>query len=83
MQVSVKLFGALRQFMPAGSAFNSCTLTVADNANLTEVLAALPIPPSKPYLVVFNDSKIDEESFDTIRVTAADKIILLPPVKGG
>ncbi|MCP4235665.1 MAG: MoaD/ThiS family protein [Aestuariibacter sp.] len=83
MQVSVKLFGALRQFMPAGSAFNSCRLTVPDNANLTEVLAALPIPQSKPYLVVFNDSKIDADSYDATRVSAADKIVLLPPVKGG
>ncbi len=83
MQVSVKLFGALRQFMPAGSTFNRCTLTVPDNANLTEVLALLSIPRNKPYLVVFNNSKIDAESYDTTLVSAADKIILLPPVKGG
>ncbi len=79
----MKLFGALRQFMPPGSAFNRCTLTVPDNANLTEVLALLSIPQNKSYLVVFNDSKIDSGSYDTTLVSAEDSIVLLPPIKGG
>ena len=41
MQVTVKLFGALRQFLPAGSGFNSCQLTTTENSMLEDVLGML------------------------------------------
>lgn len=83
MQVTVKLFGALREFLPAGSSFKSCKLTLADDADLSEVLALLPIPQSKPFLVIFNDLKIDRDVYAGTKVSATDEIVLLPPIKGG
>lgn len=83
MQVTVKLFGALREFLPAGSSYNSCILALADDANLSEVLALLPIPQSKTFLVIFNDQKIDRETYAETKVSASDEIVLLPPIKGG
>ncbi|MCP4431418.1 MAG: MoaD/ThiS family protein [Gammaproteobacteria bacterium] len=83
MQVSVKLFGALRQFLPAGSQFNACHLTVDDDAHLTDVLLQLPIPDSKPYLVLLNDTKLDRHLYAETAILATDEIVLLPPIKGG
>jgi len=83
MQVSVKLFGGLRQFLPAGSAFNSCVLTVPDNSMLTDILSHLPIPEDKAYIALFNDVKLDREVYAETRVSATDEIVLLPPIKGG
>lgn len=83
MQVSVKLFGALRQFLPAGSDFNSCRLTVDEGARITDVLQQLPIPHDKRYIVLLNDSKLDQQRYGETEISASDEIVLLPPIKGG
>lgn len=83
MQVSVKLFGALRQFLPAGSDFNACTLTVDEGARLPDVLEQLPIPDDKRYLVLLNDFKLDKDQYAETEISASDEIVLLPPIKGG
>lgn len=83
MQVSVKLFGALRQFLPPGSQFNACQLTITDGALLTDVLQQLAIPDNKPYLVMLNDTKLEKHLYAETKISASDEIILLPPIKGG
>jgi sulfur carrier protein ThiS len=83
MQVTVKLFGALRQFLPAGSGFNSCQLTTTANSMLEDVLGMLTIPEHRAYLVIVNDEKINREDYASIKVRENDEIVLLPPIKGG
>ena len=83
MQVSVKLFGALREFLPAGSSFNACTLTIGDDAKLIDLLSQLPIPSGKAYIVLLNDSKLDKHLYAETGISASDEIVLLPPIKGG
>ena len=83
MQVSVKLFGALREYLPAGSSFNSCQLTIAANTMLEDILGQLPIPEQKAYLVIINDEKINRENYASTQINENDEIVLLPPIKGG
>ena len=83
MQVTVKLFGALRQYLPAGSGFNTCQLTIAQNPILTDVLGMLPIPERKAYLVIVNDKKLNREDYASTQIQENDEIVLLPPIKGG
>jgi len=83
MQVSVKLFGALRQYLPAGSGFNNCTLTVPEQATLSDVIVQLPIPMDKKYLVIINDERLDEKTLAETTISESDQIVLIPPIKGG
>ncbi|MCZ6722877.1 MAG: MoaD/ThiS family protein [Gammaproteobacteria bacterium] len=83
MQVTVKLFGALRQYLPAGSSFNSCELTTAERSMLDQLLQMLPIPDHKAYLVILNDEKINKQEYASTRVEENDEVVLLPPIKGG
>jgi molybdopterin converting factor small subunit len=83
MQVTVKLFGALRQYLPAGSSFNSCELTTAERPMLDQLLQMLPIPDHKAYLVILNDEKINNQEYASTRVEENDEVVLLPPIKGG
>ena len=83
MQVTVKLFGGLRQFLPAGSSFNSCQLTIPSEPTLDDVLALLPIPEQKAYLVIINDEKINTTDYSSTEIHEGDEIVLLPPIKGG
>ena len=83
MKKQVTLFGGLRHFLPPGSSFNKCTLEVEDGGSLTALLSQLPIPADKPFLVMYNDKKLDTDQYDSTVVTAEDDIVLLPPIKGG
>ena len=83
MQVNVKLFGALREYLPAGSGFNSCQLTTTELPLLNEVLAMLPIPDGKAYLVILNDEKINQQEYTSTQLNENDEVVLLPPIKGG
>ncbi|MFV2032190.1 MAG: MoaD/ThiS family protein [Gammaproteobacteria bacterium] len=83
MQVTVKLFGALREFLPAGSSFNSCQLSIDSSQVLSDLLGQLSIPGNRPYLVIVNDEKINTQDLATVRVRENDEIVLLPPIKGG
>lgn len=83
MQVSVTLFGGLRQFLPAGSSFNQCEIEVDDGASLETLLERIPIPENKPYLVMLNDTRINPEDYAAIEIGSSDEIVLIPPIKGG
>ncbi|MCZ6796323.1 MAG: MoaD/ThiS family protein [Gammaproteobacteria bacterium] len=83
MQVTVKLFGALRQYLPAGSSFNSCELTTAERPMLDQLLQMLPIPDHRAYLVILNEEKINEQEYASTQIEENDEVVLLPPIKGG
>jgi sulfur carrier protein ThiS len=83
VDISVTLFGGLRHFLPAGSSFNKCTLPLEDGERLDALLAKLPIPPEKAYIVIINDQKVAREDYADIAIQAEDEVVLLPPIKGG
>lgn len=83
MDISVKLFGGLRSYLPPGSTFNAHTLSIDDNASLLSLLQKIPIPEDKQYLVIINDKKVHSENYAGIRINPMDDIVLLPPIKGG
>ena len=83
MQVNVKLFGALREYLPIGSGFNNCQLTTTEHSFLSDVLQLLPIPDNKAYLVILNDEKINRQNYDSTQLNENDEVVLLPPIKGG
>ena len=83
MQIKVKLFGGLRHYLPAGSSFNQCMISLDSSASLTDLIARLPIPEGKPYLVMINDERVTPEQYDGITLSSEDDVMLLPPIKGG
>jgi sulfur carrier protein ThiS len=83
MDISVTLFGGLRHFLPAGSSFNKCSLPLEEGEHLDALLARLPIPADKPYIVIINDVKVAREDYADITVQPDDEVVLLPPIKGG
>jgi len=83
MDISVTLFGGLRHFLPAGSSFNKCKISVADGASLETLLQQIPIPDNKPFIVILNDEKVSRENYAEITIQQKDEVVLLPPIKGG
>lgn len=83
MDIEITLFGGLRHYLPAGSSFNKCKLSIEDGASLQTLLTQIPIPAGKPYLVMFNDTKLNPDQYAETKISGNDDIVLLPPIKGG
>ena len=83
MDISVTLFGGLRHFLPAGSSFNKCKITIDEGNTLEALLQMIPVPSDKPYMVILNDEKVASEKFGEITIQEEDEVVLLPPIKGG
>lgn len=83
MELEITLFGGLRHFLPAGSAFNKCTLELDEGSSLEAMLRLLPIPADKRFIVIINDKKVSREDYADITIGADDEVVLLPPIKGG
>ncbi len=83
MEISVTLFGGLRHYLPAGSAFNKCKIDIADGSSLESLLQKVPVPSDKPYMVILNDEKVARDQYADITVQGSDEVVLLPPIKGG
>lgn len=83
MQVTIKVFGKLRHYMPAGNSAGNYPLSFDSGETLEQLLKKLPLPEGRPYLVLHNDNKIDTAQFSSIPINESDDIIVLAPVKGG
>ena len=83
MQVTIKVFGKLRHYMPASKNAANYFLNFEPGETLKQLLKKLPLPKDSSYLVIHNDKKIDATQFSSILIIENDNIILLTPVKGG
>ena len=83
MEISVTLFGGLRHYLPAGSSFNKCRITLDEGASLADLLEKVPVPSDKPFMVLLNDEKVSDRRFGDLKIHGDDSVVLLPPIKGG
>ena len=83
MEITVKVFGKLRHYMPAGDATGNYHLVFNQGESLEQLLEKLPLPGGRPFLVLHNDNKIDTTQFSSTSIHESDDIIVLAPVKGG
>ncbi|MDQ3956327.1 MAG: MoaD/ThiS family protein [Actinomycetota bacterium] len=79
MRVTVVCFGALREFLPAGSSSNELSLEVPEDTTLREVVQRLAAPTHLVFSALVGDERadLDETLPDGARVT------LMPPFTGG
>ena len=83
MKISITLFGGLRHYLPTGSSFNRCEIEIDEGASLESLLGKIPIPEGKPYLVMYNDTRVTPEQYAELSIQSGDDVVLLPPIKGG
>lgn len=79
MRVTVVCFGALREFLPAGSLSNELSLEVPDGTTVRDVVRGMKAPAHLVFSALVGDARadLDETLHDGARVT------LMPPFTGG
>ncbi|MDM7456897.1 MAG: sulfur carrier protein ThiS [Tepidimonas sp.] len=83
MQVLLKLFATLEDYLPPGSRFNQVEITVADGATVQAVIDQHRLPPKLVHLVLVNGVFIPPSERSAHRLTPGDVLAVWPPIAGG
>ncbi len=83
MQVTVKLYATLGDYLPSGSKGNRVDIDVAENAAVDAVLGPFSLPPKLTHLVLVNGVFIPPEARAVTFLQAGDVLAVWPPIAGG
>ena len=79
MQVTVVCFGAMKEYLPAGSDGNSASLRLEEGATVADAVEALAAPRRLVHAVLVNEDPADL----TRRLGQGDRLTLMPHYSGG
>ena len=79
MEIEVKLFATLRDYLPKGSGKFSCKLELNSTDTVRDVLKKLKIPDEIPKIILVNGV---HSNLDRV-LKLGDVLSVFPPVAGG
>ncbi len=79
MQIEVKLFATLRDYLPKGSSRFSCKMEVDGSTRVQDILSRLKIPEEMPKIILINGIHAKKEQ----TLKDGDVLSIFPPVAGG
>ena len=79
MEIEVKLFATLRDYLPEGSDRFSCKLEIDGQTRVQDILAKLRIPEEMPKIILVNGTHGKKEQI----LKEGDVLSIFPPVAGG
>jgi sulfur carrier protein len=79
MEIEVKLFATLRDYLPKGSGRFSCKMEVDDQTQVRQILTRLNIPEEMPKIILVNGVHGKKEQV----LKEGDVLSIFPPVAGG
>lgn len=79
MEIEVKLFATLRDYLPKGSSRFSCKMEVDGQTRVREILTRLNIPEGMPKIILVNGVHGKKEQV----LKEGDVLSIFPPVAGG
>lgn len=79
MEIEVKLFATLRDYLPKGSSRFSCKMDVDSHTRIQDILLKLKIPDEIPKIILVNGihGKLEQV------LKEGDVLSVFPPVAGG
>ena len=79
MNVTVVLYGLLRDYMPPGHEGNGASVELPNGSDIESLVLALEIPYRRVYAVLVNG----EQAEGTTKLSEGDEVTLMPPFSGG
>ena len=79
MEIEVKLFATLRDYLPKGSDRFSCKIEVDNHIRVQDILSRLKIPEDTPKIILVNGVHGKKEQI----LKEGDVLSVFPPVAGG
>jgi molybdopterin synthase sulfur carrier subunit len=79
MEIEVKLFATLRDYLPKGSSRFSCKMEIDDRTTVEDILSRLNIPEDMPKIILINGTHAKKDQ----KLKEGDVLSIFPPVAGG
>jgi molybdopterin converting factor small subunit len=79
MQVKVKLFATLRDYLPKDSDGKSCLVAADEHTTIEQIISKLNIPGDIPKIILVNG----RNGSLTQTIKPGDELSIFPPVAGG
>lgn len=83
MEITIKLYATLGDYLPPGAERNVVKLAVADGATVDEVISQLKLPARYTHLVLVNGEYIEPSRRSDLKLKPADALAIWPPIAGG
>ena len=83
MNITLKLFATLTDYLPAGAKGNIAQLQLTDDARLGDLLDELKLPEKLVHLVLVNGAYVAPDARTGHRLVEGDTLAIWPPVAGG
>ena len=79
MQVKVKLFATLREYLPKDSDGRSCLMNIDESTTIEQIISTFNIPEEIPKIILVNGLNGTMEQ----TLKEGDELSIFPPVAGG
>lgn len=83
MQITLKLYAMLSDYLPAHAEKNIASLELDNQAVVDTVISQLRLPRELVHLVLLNGVYVEPEQFTATALNDADVLAIWPPVAGG
>jgi len=83
MKIHLKLFAALRDYLPAGSTSNEVELEVADGISVQGLIDLEAVPAKRVHLVLANGYHVPASAYGATILKDGNIVAIWPPVAGG
>lgn len=83
MNVTLKLYASLSDYLPAGSRLNQVALELPEGATVASVIESHRLPPKLTHLVLVNGAFVTPEARASTALRDGDQLAVWPPIAGG
>ena len=83
MNIRIKLYASLAEFLPADAVRNEADLEVKEGTTPTQVILRLGLPEKMCHMVLINGIYIAPDERSDKVLEAGDHLAIWPPVAGG
>ena len=83
MQITLKLYATLAEYLPAGAANNAIRLDLQSPASPHQALDSRGVPHARAHLLLVNGTYVPPDARDAGTLEEGDVVAAWPPVAGG
>ncbi|NJN45508.1 MAG: MoaD/ThiS family protein [Candidatus Competibacteraceae bacterium] len=83
MQITIKLYAMLADYLPPGAIRNASTLELDESETVDNVISRLRLPRDLVHLVLVNGVYVAPEQRTEQTLNEQDALAIWPPVAGG
>ena len=83
MEITIKLYASLGEYLPPDAERNVAKLSVPDGATVEEAITQLNLPTRYTHLVLVNGEYIEPSRRTALKLKPSDALAVWPPIAGG